>query len=181
MPLAPVVPAEPPSGECRGHDVVVDGVPPTVEAMTTRTFSSVIVGTVIGVGPGQWNTPHGDLPGSASDITPLNVMRLLRIEVHQEVTGQQRTEMVRTVWVYGGTIGCHAFSYGGHEIVIEPGQRHVFFLGFATPETGLVDVQLVDQMWSIDEHDDVSTPLDGDIPLSALVDRIDAAARYSAD
>lgn len=89
--------------------------------------------------------------------------------------------MVRTVWVYGGTIGYHTFSYGGHLDVIEPGQRFVFLLGFATPKTGLVDVQLVDQMWSIDEHDDVSTPLDGDIPLSALVDRINAAARDSAD
>jgi len=103
------------------------------------------------------------------------------VKVHQQVTGEQRTEMVRTVRVYGGTIGCHTFSYGGHESVTEPGQRYVFFLGFATPETGLVDVQLVDQMWSIDENYDVSTPLDGDIPLSALVDRINAAARDSAD
>lgn len=180
VPLAPDVPAEPPSGKCLAHDFVVDGVPPTVEAVT-RIASSVIVGTVTGVGPGQWNTPDGDLPTAEDDITPLNVMRFLRIEVQQQVMGEQGAEKVRTVWVNGGTIGCHQFSYSGYPNAIEAGQRYVLFLGFATPKTGQVEVQQVYEMWSIDENDDVSTPEDGGVPLSALVETIRAAGRNGAD
>lgn len=177
IPLAPAAPAEAPWDDCSGQVEIIDGLPPTVEFMSSLS-SSVILGSITEVGPGRWNTEVGRAPADEADISPHIVMRLLRVEVEQQLAYSANSAPTLTVWVRGGTIGCSRFSYSEFPDEIEPGQRFVFFLDdHLAPENGPVEVQRVYQMWPVDAERRVTTPVDGVVTVEELAARATAGRR----
>ncbi|MDQ3407341.1 MAG: hypothetical protein M3472_04210 [Chloroflexota bacterium] len=50
----------------------------------------MVLGSVTGVGPGQWNTKDGRLPTGEDLMDPFDVMRLLRVDVERQLATRAR-------------------------------------------------------------------------------------------
>ncbi|MBA3851810.1 MAG: hypothetical protein H0X59_05535 [Chloroflexi bacterium] len=177
--LVPLAPAESPEAppDRRGSFSLVDSAPATIDL--TRISSSVVLGSVTGVGPGQWNTKDGRLPTGEDLMDPFDVMRLLRVDVERQL-GYQGAATTLIVRIRGGTIGCASFTDSEFPNVIEPGQRFVLFLdGWTPPRNGLVGVQRVELMWPVDQEGRVATPEDGTLTIEELATRVAAAERQA--
>lgn len=164
--LAPDEPATAPDEECLSHIAIVDGLPMTVERSASIS-STVVVGTVTEVGPARWRT-EGEKPVTEDhELTPDNVMRLVRISVEEQLAGATADELI-VIWIPGGTIGCHNFSRSGIPSTIKPGDRFALFLDTTRPPLpSIVDVAQVVEMWPV-EGDQVATAADGKLPISEV-------------
>jgi hypothetical protein len=165
-------PAPPP--DCDGAYSLLEWVePPSIDSVAPRA-SSIVVGTIIGVGAGQWNTETGQPPRDAEDIDPyLDVMTVVRVRVDEVLAGT--TGPITTVWFPGGKIGCATYSVSDYPGDVDMGQRFVVATRELTPRTGLEGVEQIEAMWRIDDHGRVSTLYDGTMPLSELAARVRAA------
>lgn len=171
IPLDPLTPPPELPGECLGHGMVEDGVPPTVE-VATRRADAVVEVTVLDVGEAQWNTKDGRLPtGEVEYLDPSNVLRLLRVRVDRTQAGSMPTETA-TVYVLGGTIGCHRFIVAGLADPV-PGKRFLMFLGAS--RSRFAAVRQVQELWPI-EDGAVITPVDGRVPVDEVRRRVEAVA-----
>lgn len=165
VPLDPSPPPERFTGPCGGHYEIYDRFATTIE-QDVRWASTVLVGTVTGVGKAQWNTPDGDPPKRSNPRPPL---RLLRVEVETLIKGT--TAGVTTLWITGGVIGCHSFGSSEIPVEVEVGSRFVFFLADArSARRGLESVPGVAQMWPV-EGDQVRTRVEGVVPLLTFIER----------
>lgn len=163
--LAPATPPEELPGPCLNHDTMVDRVSPTIETVG-RASSTVVLGKVVEVGPGQWNTPTGAAP-EEDDWDALHVMRLVRFEVETSVKGDAPADLV--AWVQGGTIGCHVFRNEEMPAAIAVGQRFALFATVQSPSANVAIPALrANQLWRVDAKNEVMTPVQGAVPVSTF-------------
>jgi hypothetical protein len=163
--LDPVSPPEELPGPCLGHDTIYDRARTTVEEDVANS-TAVVIGTITGIGGGQWNTPGGNAP-NVDHLSGWSVIRFLRVGVDTVVNGKAPGTV--TLWVPGGQIGCQMFSVGGFA-GIEVGSRDVFFLRNARPRSNVTGVDQAWQVWSMD-GDRVATAFEGHLPVAALIER----------
>lgn len=166
VPLDPTSPPQQLTGPCANYSTIVDRLITTIE-QDARASSAVVVGTVVGIGKAQWNTPDGR-PPQRPDVDASRVLRLLRIEVETVVKGT--APAVATIWIPGGMIGCDRFHMGGFPSVVDVGSRYVFFLSDIAPRLKLEGSMGVRKMWSV-EGDLVATDVEGRVTLAVLIAR----------
>lgn len=166
VPLDPRTPPEELAGPCLNHITVFDRMTTTVE-QDAAISSSVVIGTITGIGKAQWNTTDGAPPSERHDIEPSRVMRLLRVKVETVVKGA--APAVATLSIPGGTIGCHRFDMGGFAEA-QIGGRYVFFLNGATPRHAIEGAISAWQTWSI-EGNRVATSFEGSLPIDMFIKR----------
>ena len=161
--LDPSVSPEPPAGRCLVHALIIDTVPMSLEDSARRS-ESVVVGTVEEVGAAQWRTADGLVPKARPDVSPANVMRLIRISVSDDVAGKAVPQEL-VAWIPGGQIGCHRFEVDSFPATVEKGQTFMFFMRTSRPPTAkLSSVAEVVEMWPV-EGTSVMTPY-SDKPIS---------------
>ncbi|MGD0121331.1 MAG: hypothetical protein ABSC46_02075 [Candidatus Limnocylindrales bacterium] len=99
------------------------------------------------------------------------------VEVDQVIHGDARVGPMR-VAVEGGTVGCYTLRVYYGAPLIEPGKRYIFFLG---EPVGTESARAYWDAWLVDPDNVVQT-VQGPMPLTQLIDRIDrlAAAGSSA-
>ena len=136
IPLDPSFPAGELPGPCQRHVTITDALTTTIED-DARISDSVVVGSVIGLGHGQWNTIGGRVPADRH-LTPDVVLRLVRVRVETVIKGAMPD--VATFWLAGGVIGCHTFD-GGLLPPIDVGSRYVFLLDARNPSNGITALE----------------------------------------
>jgi hypothetical protein len=153
-----------PSPTCLDRSAEVDTIEPTVENLA-GVIPTVVVGTFVGYGPGQWNTPAGDRPGPSSDLSTL-IVRPARINVDQALRGDLAAAKVARV--QGGQVGCNRETYSSAPLLVT-GQRYVFFLqDDPEPSHKGSSAKLVGWAWPVATDGTVVTPLEGTVGLSTI-------------
>ena len=165
VPLDPMTPPEELAGPCLNHTTVFDRAVTTVEQDAAKS-STIVIGTITGIGKAQWNTADGRPPG-LSGIEASRVFRLLRVDVETVVLG--KASAVETFWIPGGMIGCHYFTTGDFAAA-QVGRRYVFFLDGSPPRKSIAGAIAAWQTWSI-EGLSVATSFEGDLPLEIFIKR----------
>lgn len=159
-----------PSEDCMFVRSILDRLPPTVEAMAA-VRASIVVGTVVEVGLAQWNTEDGRVPEALDELSPDDVLRLLRVAVDDAWVGNLNGTI--TVWIKGGSIGCWQFLHADFPNELEKGQQFVLFLDGVAPHAGgLTGAGRVLQMWPVGDGGTVATPADGRLATSELRGRL---------
>ncbi len=155
-----------PGSSCITQTSVVNAVESTMENLA-KFSTAVVVGTFDGYGSAQWNTPNGERVATDADkrlgvwiyrpikITPKSALR----GVPSSVVGAR---------VEGGAIGCDSNRFS-NEPVLKEGGSYVFFLA---PEWDPKHARSLDPWvlwaWPLNADGTVHTPLEGDVPISAL-------------
>jgi hypothetical protein len=176
--LAPVAPIPSDNGPCNGHDTIIDYAVPRTVATMARLSTSVVIGQVVDVGPGRWNTPDGG-PPRREDGGLFPVVRFLRVVVQQSVTGPI-VQSPFTVWIPGGAIGCSTWDVGDYPRSLTIGEQFAFFLDdrpLAVPVAGVVSVHA---MLSIDAAGRIATPDEGRLTIATFLERSGGASNPKA-
>lgn len=176
--LVPLDPAEPPEElppPCFATTTMYDRMVTTPAEDAARSVT-VLVGRVTGVGAAQWNTAGGRAPAT-DHPDAANVMRLLRIEVEETIRGKPVPSVI-TIWIPGGTIGCHQFDIGGTPRNIAVGDQFVVLIGDGEPRSGLDGILPASQLWPTDGTR-VTTEFDPNLPLAGVLEQMRASPRPS--
>ncbi len=164
--LAPAAPPAAPAGECVTYNTTYDSLPRTPENLASIS-TRVVAATVQEVGPARWKNDSETPPTERQDLTGDAVMRLIRLSIDQDLGGGKATGMI-VVWVPGGAIGCHTFSFEGYPADIKPGQKFALFLDDRQPPIKtLGGVSRVMEMWPI-KGASATSPEQGSLPLSEI-------------
>lgn len=163
--LAPVAPPEELPGECANHVTSTDGALQTVETMSINS-SVVALGTIAEVGAAAWNTADGALPDDENERAASAVIRLVKVRLDRNVFGPALDAV--TIWIEGGTIGCHQFITDRSPFVIAVGDRFALFLDGTAPDNGTKGVLRARAMWRVSKDDMVDTAADGKLTVDAF-------------
>lgn len=166
VPLAPAAEPKPLDRECSVFRTTVDELPLPATAMA-RDASTSIVGTIVAIGPAQWNTRDGLPPSAPADFNAEAVLRLIRVDVSQQLAGAMQTGLL-TVWIPGGSIGCHTFVMDGYPLTPAVGDKFAFFLQDKAPAAGISSVLRARAMWPIGADGLVTTPAEGKLTVDQL-------------
>lgn len=166
--LAPVAAPKELPGECLNHVTSVDGMPSTI-AMMTPGASLVALGTVTEIGPAQWNTPGG-IPPAEDDLDVFHVMRLVRVNVDQAITGAASGPV--TTWINGGKIGCQGFYGDTAPNDLSVGDRFALFFDETPPATGLKGVLHSRAIWPISSDNKIASPGDGAVSVDVFASKV---------
>lgn len=168
-PLSPLDPAEAPNDECITVGSIVERAPMTLSSVVKFQRGAVLA-SVVDVGPAQWNTPDGRPPVDLTEITPSDVIRLVRLSVEDVWSGDAGATM--TIAIPGGRIGCWDFWAEDVPARLERGQRFAVFVHGHPRRPDLGEAHALYTMWPVDGDGRVHTPADGPVPVTEMGQRI---------
>lgn len=147
-------------GDCTDplvHLTTVDRFSETVESLAIGS-TAAFVGTIVSIGPTEWNTPDGS-PSDSRLAT--SVRRMAIVDVVGKGKGVARGSTV-TIAFPGGTIGCDTFTMEGFADV-KAGDTVVLFVEtvpeFDPSKAGHLGMATVG--WLVDPSGKVQTPEEG--------------------
>lgn len=169
-PAATVVAVKP--GDCPDpltHLTSFDRVSETVDFLT-KSSSAVLAGTILSIGPTQWNTPDGSKPTDMTMAT--SVRRMATIAVQGNGKGATDGSTV-SVALPGGTIGCDTYRLSGFAEVNKGDSVVLFVEPVAGGRTAnATDLGMATIGWLVGPNGKVTTPEDGDLTTASVLSKI---------
>jgi hypothetical protein len=138
------------------------GAPTTINEVRTLAVETV-VGTFVGFGEAQWNTPGGLRPTRDEfQSKPARLYRPISFDVATVVLG---TSDPATFSIHGGSLGCDSITYDDG-IVLEKGSTYLAIFMPIDDSEGKPSGRLnLLAAWPVDADGTVHTAADGDLSL----------------
>ncbi len=166
-----------PRPECYGLNEYVEGPPRTIETVMTVTHA-VIVGDVVSIEAGMFNTRDGQPPDPRRPRGPSynpGVVTPINVQVHSSIEGDEHSGTIRVV-IEGGAAGCIVHRVDNAPR-LERGKRYALFLQPSKDAGGVRHPELPGVIvgWPVDADGLVQTEEDGVLTL----DEFEAKVRGS--